>query len=126
MQRQRVQMNRDLLDYFILDNGIRYGDVDIMEACLPRLLFRFSGGRNGNYALEVLELLQALHGEWDEQTKQFVRHHCWLGNLGGRADAFTPFDRLQEFNIRDIKVSCFIHEKDAYRSSCTAFRTRLI
>lgn len=104
MRRQHVQWNRDALDYMVLDEAIKYGDVGTMEDLLPRLLFRFSGGRNGNYALEVLELIQALWKEWDADTKSFVRQHCWLGNTTGRADGYCPLDMIQEHNIRDIKV----------------------
>ena len=35
-----------------------------MEAMLPTLLYRFVGGGNQKYAIEVLELLQGLHKEW--------------------------------------------------------------
>jgi hypothetical protein len=36
---------------------------------LPRLLFRFIGGGNSNYAKEILELLQGLEKEWPEDLK---------------------------------------------------------
>jgi hypothetical protein len=37
------------------------GDVGLMEKLLPTLLFRFIGGGNGKYAVEVLELMQGLY-----------------------------------------------------------------
>jgi hypothetical protein len=56
-----VLLNRDLLDYLMLDDAIKTGDITTMQDLLPRILFRFAGGRNSNYTLEVLELLQGLH-----------------------------------------------------------------
>jgi len=61
--RQVIMWNRDILQYIILDQAIKNGDVGLMEDMLPHLLFRFLGGGNGKYAGEVLELLQALHWE---------------------------------------------------------------
>jgi len=64
-----IRFNRDLLDYFELDEAMRVGDVGRMEDMLPRLLFRFIGGGNHKYAVEVLELLQGLHREWTEELR---------------------------------------------------------
>jgi hypothetical protein len=61
--------NRDILQYIVLDHAIKYGDVGVMEDLLPHLLFRFIGGKNSNYATEVLELLQALNHEWTAEVK---------------------------------------------------------
>ena len=66
--RQVVMWNRDVLQYIVLDQAIHNGDVGLMEAMLPHLLFRFIGGGNGNYAGEILELLQGLHQEWDSES----------------------------------------------------------
>jgi hypothetical protein len=49
-----VLLNKDLLDYLILDDAIKTGDIMTMEDILPRLLFQFVGGRNSNYTVEVL------------------------------------------------------------------------
>lgn len=64
-----IRFNRDLLDYFELDEAMRAGDVGRMEDMLPRLLFRFVGGGNNKYAIEILELLQGLHREWTEEVR---------------------------------------------------------
>jgi hypothetical protein len=64
-----VLLNKDLLDYLILDDAIKTGDITTMEDILPRLLFRFVGGRNSNYTVEVLELLQGLNREWPDDFK---------------------------------------------------------
>ena len=64
-----IRFNRDLLDYFELDEATRVGDVGRMEDMLPRLLFRFIGGGNHKYAVEILELLQGLHREWTEEVR---------------------------------------------------------
>jgi hypothetical protein len=64
-----VLLNKDLLDYLILDDAIKTGDVATMEDMLPRILFRFVGGQNSNYVVEVLELLQGLHREWPDDLK---------------------------------------------------------
>jgi hypothetical protein len=66
---QSTQMARDLLDCLDLDEAIKLGDVGRMEDLLPRLLFRFVDGKNKNYALEILELLQGLHHEWTPELK---------------------------------------------------------
>ena len=64
-----IRFNHDLLDYFELDEAMRVGDVGRMEDMLPRLLFRFIGGGNNKYAVEILELLQGLHREWTEEVR---------------------------------------------------------
>ena len=61
--------NHDILQYIVLDQAIKHGDVGLMEDMLPQLLFWFMGGRNSNYATEVLELLQGLHREWPAEVK---------------------------------------------------------
>ncbi len=43
-KRQTIMWNRDVLQYIILDDAIKHGDVGMMEAMLPQLLFRFVGG----------------------------------------------------------------------------------
>ncbi|KIM73719.1 hypothetical protein PILCRDRAFT_92920 [Piloderma croceum F 1598] len=67
-KRQVIQWNRDVLQYIVLDQAIRHGDVGLMEDMLPHLLFRFIGGRNTKYATECLELLQGLHIEWPPEV----------------------------------------------------------
>ena len=62
-------MARDLLDYVNFDAAIKTGDVGFLQDILPRLLFRFIGGKNKNYAIEILELLQGLHREWPPDLK---------------------------------------------------------
>jgi hypothetical protein len=64
-----VMWNRDVLQYIVLDQAIKHGDVGLMEEFLPHLLFRFLGGNNSKYANEVLELLQALHREWPQEIR---------------------------------------------------------
>lgn len=67
--RQTIMWNRDILQYIVLDQAVRLGDVGLMEDSLPHLLFRFIGGKNSNYSIEVLELLQSLHREWPPEIK---------------------------------------------------------
>ena len=62
--RQSAMWNRDVLRYLELHEAMKKGDIGRMEDMLPYLLFRFIGGRNSKYAIEILELLQALHLEW--------------------------------------------------------------
>jgi hypothetical protein len=66
---QTTQFLRDILTYIDLDESISAGDVGRMQDLLPRLLFRFAGGRNKNYTIEILELLQGLHREWPDDLK---------------------------------------------------------
>lgn len=67
--RQSIMWNRDVLYYILLHRSMEAGDVGMMEDLLPHLLFRFSGGGNHKYAVEVLELLQGLHREWPQEVK---------------------------------------------------------
>lgn len=62
--RHSVLWNRDSLWYIDLSEAILTGDVGILEDTLPHLAFRFSGGGNSKYTLEILELLQGLHHDW--------------------------------------------------------------
>ncbi|KAF9231490.1 hypothetical protein BU15DRAFT_90901 [Melanogaster broomeanus] len=78
VKRNTIMWNRDVLHYIVLDHAIKLGDVGLMEAMLPTLLYRFTGGRNSKYAIEVLELLQGLHKEWPPAVCNFVQEHCWL------------------------------------------------
>jgi hypothetical protein len=55
---------RDVIPFILLRSAVRNGDIGIMEDMIPLLLYRFVGGRNSNYAIEMLELLQGLHREW--------------------------------------------------------------
>ena len=66
---QAILWNRDVLHYVDLNEAIRNGDVGIMEQTLPYLLFRFAGGKNSKYTIEILELLQCLHQEWPPDVK---------------------------------------------------------
>jgi hypothetical protein len=69
VKRQTIMWNRDILQYIVLDQAVKHGDVGLMEDSLPQLLFRFIGGKNSNYSIEVLELLQGLHREWPLEIK---------------------------------------------------------
>ncbi|PCH39258.1 hypothetical protein WOLCODRAFT_33102, partial [Wolfiporia cocos MD-104 SS10] len=100
---QATLFSRDMLDYMDFNDAMRVGDVGRMEDQLPRLLFRYVGGRNAKYAVEILELLQALHKEWTPEVMTFIMRYCWLANTTGHPDSFMAFDMLQEHNIRDIK-----------------------
>ncbi|KAL0569336.1 hypothetical protein V5O48_012628 [Marasmius crinis-equi] len=106
---QTVMWNRDSLEYVVLDEAIKHGDVGMMEAMLPTLLFRFIGGKNAKYTIEVLELLQGLHREWPKDVQDYVRHHCWVINFSGRRDGHKPIDQAQEQNNKDIKYLKKLH-----------------
>ncbi|KAI0696103.1 hypothetical protein BC835DRAFT_1414500 [Cytidiella melzeri] len=98
----QILLNRDLLDYVNLDNAMHTGDVGRMIDLLPRLLFRYHGGSNWKYVIEMLELFQGLLREWPEDLREFILRYCWLANTNN-GKAFLAFDMLQEHNIRDIK-----------------------
>ena len=66
VQRQWIMWNMDVLPYLELRDAMKHGDVGRMEDLLPILLFRFVGGGNPKYAIEILELLQGLQQEWPE------------------------------------------------------------
>ncbi|KAH9915000.1 uncharacterized protein B0H18DRAFT_886378 [Fomitopsis serialis] len=100
---QRIQFNRDILDYFDIRDSIKSGDVGALEEQLPRLFIRFLGGKNSNYHTEVLGLMHSMYREWTPELRNHVMQHCWLANTTGRPDSFLPFDQLQEHNIRDLK-----------------------
>jgi len=57
---QSIMFARDAMQYIIFKSAVKHGDVGLMEAFLPDLLFRFVGGKNSNYTIEVLELLQGV------------------------------------------------------------------
>lgn len=69
LQGQVIQLNRDLLEYLELNDAIKQGHVSRMEDLLPSLLYRFQGGKNKLYAIEMMELLQKLNKEWTESVK---------------------------------------------------------
>lgn len=68
-KRQMVMWNRDMLRYLDMHYAIKHGDVGIIEDLLPYHLYRFAGGANSNYAIEVMELLQGLWREWPNDVK---------------------------------------------------------
>ena len=69
MLSQAILWNKDILDYLALNDAISLGDIAMIQDLLPRLLFRFVGGTNSKYALEVLELIQGLYREWPEDLQ---------------------------------------------------------
>ena len=69
LREQVIQLNRDLLEYLELDDAIKWGHISRMEDLLPSLLYRFQGGNNKLYVVEVTELLQKLHKEWTVDVK---------------------------------------------------------
>ncbi|KAF8240041.1 hypothetical protein L208DRAFT_1374469 [Tricholoma matsutake] len=60
-------------------------------------------GKNKNYAVEILELLQGLHWEWPSELKTYIIKYCWLVNTTGQRNGFLPIDLLQEHNVQNIK-----------------------
>ena len=64
-----IMFCRDILNYIELDEAMRTGDVGRIQDLLPRLLFRFNGGGNSHYAIEILELLQGIHKEWTPELR---------------------------------------------------------
>ncbi|KAI0634114.1 hypothetical protein C8Q77DRAFT_1056061 [Trametes polyzona] len=103
--RQAVMWNRDVLYYLLLHQSMKAGDVGMMEHLLPHMLYRFAGGGNHKYAVEVLELLQGIHREWPPEVRDFVRENCWLVNLSGDADGFQAIDLVEEHTVKDVKVT---------------------
>ncbi|KAJ7159879.1 hypothetical protein C8R43DRAFT_1124238 [Mycena crocata] len=103
--RQWTMFATDILPYLQLRQAIKSGDVGRMEDFIPMLLFRFAGGGNSKYAIEMLELLQGLHCEWPENLRKYIKEFCWLMSRTGGIDTYLPFDLGQEENICDIKVN---------------------
>ena len=103
--KQCIMWNSDVLPYLELRDAIKIGDVGWIEDLLPVLLFRFAGGGNPKYAIEILELLQGLRKEWPEDVKKYIKTLCWLMNRTGNPNNYLPFDLGQEENIADIKVN---------------------
>lgn len=118
----QILFMRDLLDYVNLDDAMRTGDVGRMFDLMPRLLFRFHGGNNWKYTLEVLESLQGLLREFPPDfryvthvfelcyltksclhRRAYVMYYCWLACTND-GENFVSMDMLQERNVRDIKV----------------------
>jgi hypothetical protein len=69
--RQLIMWSWYILQYIVLDHTVEEGDVGLMEYMLPLLYVWFSGGGNGKYAIEMLEVLQGLHREWTEEIWLF-------------------------------------------------------
>lgn len=90
--------------FFLISNFGMQSRLE-MWAGLRTLLFRFVGGGNSKYAIEILELLQGLRQEWPEDIKKHIKTWCWLMNRTGKPGSFLPFDLGQEENIADIKVN---------------------
>ncbi|KAJ7930381.1 hypothetical protein B0H13DRAFT_2228277 [Mycena leptocephala] len=89
----------------VFRQSIKSGDVGRIEDLLPTLLFRFAGGGNPKYAIEMLELFQGLQREWPEKLRYYITEFCWLFTRTGGVDSWLPFDLGQEENICDIKVN---------------------
>ncbi|KAJ7251713.1 hypothetical protein C8J57DRAFT_1187930 [Mycena rebaudengoi] len=104
-KRQWTMWNSDVLPYLQLRDAIKVGDIGRMQDLLPTLLFRFAGGGNSKYTLEVLELLQGLKREWPDDIRTYITEFCWLMSRDGVENTFLPFDLRQEQNICDIKVT---------------------
>jgi hypothetical protein len=122
-KRQWTMWNMDVLPYLQLRDSIKMGDIGRMQDLLPTLLFRFAGGGNPKYTIEVLELLQGLNREWTPELKYvmyihprsidplimskrtFITEFCWVMSRTGKENTCLPFDMGQEENICDIKVS---------------------
>jgi hypothetical protein len=66
---QAILWNKDILDYLALSDAIKTGDIQLIEDLLPRILYRFVGGTNSKYALEILELMQGLYREWPDDLR---------------------------------------------------------
>ncbi|EJF59389.1 hypothetical protein DICSQDRAFT_65108 [Dichomitus squalens LYAD-421 SS1] len=105
VKRQTVMFATDLLPCFDLREAMQIGDVGRMEDLLPTLLFRFAGGSNPKYTIEILELIQKLRCEWPQEFRDHIRHYCWLVNFTGKRNSFLAVDMAQEHNIKDIKVT---------------------
>ncbi|KAJ7262338.1 hypothetical protein C8J57DRAFT_1513349 [Mycena rebaudengoi] len=88
--RQWTMWNMDVLPYLQLREAIKAGDVGRIEDLMPTLLFRFAGGGNPKYTIEMLELFQGMKREWPQELRQL--------------DSWLPFDLCQEENIADIKI----------------------
>ncbi|OJT05420.1 hypothetical protein TRAPUB_13205 [Trametes pubescens] len=69
VKRQMVMLSADLLPYFDLREAMKIGDVGRMEDLLPTMLFRFAGGGNHKYAVEILELIYKLRTEWPDELR---------------------------------------------------------
>ncbi|KAJ6448999.1 hypothetical protein C8R45DRAFT_849982 [Mycena sanguinolenta] len=108
IKEQSVMFLRDVLPYIMFRAAIKHGDVGLIEDMIPQLLFRFIGGKNSKYAIEMLELLQGLHRDWPPEIRDFITDHCWVINNTTRRTGHMPVDEAQEMNIKDIKASSFL------------------
>ena len=104
VQMQWSMWNRDVLSYIELRHAIHSGDVGRIEDLLPVMAFRFAGGGNSNYTIEILELCQGLYQEWPKEVADHIRKWCWVMTRTGQPYSFLPYDLAQEHNIADIKV----------------------
>jgi hypothetical protein len=78
VREKMVMMTTDLLDWVLLGRAIKMGDVGLMKCMLPRLFYRFHGGSNPNYAIEIAKVMQGFAHEWPEDL-QYVVHIAYFG-----------------------------------------------
>ncbi|KAG8705141.1 hypothetical protein FRC08_001820 [Ceratobasidium sp. 394] len=94
---------RDLMIHWDLHHAVKHGHVGHMEDLIPELLIYFTGAKSKNYARQMYELLQLLRYETTPAIQEAIRSHCWLVNMSGRADSFSPVDMRQEHNNGGIR-----------------------
>ncbi|KAG8698216.1 hypothetical protein FRC09_007358 [Ceratobasidium sp. 395] len=94
LQKLIVQRQRDLLLYHSLRPAFKYGDVDRIEAILPKLLYYFIGAGNGQYADKSPGL---------PMYRVAILQHALVVNNLGRPDSFYPIDQRQELNNKGIR-----------------------
>ncbi|KAG8685991.1 hypothetical protein FRC09_014427 [Ceratobasidium sp. 395] len=73
-----IKRQRELLLFCSLRRAFKYGDIDRIEAILPKLLYFFIGSGHGNYAKEVYELLQLLNHETTPGLRDTILRHGLL------------------------------------------------
>jgi hypothetical protein len=58
---QTIIFMKDTLHYVVFSEAMQEGHVKLMQDFLPHVAYRFTGGGNSNYLMEVFKLLQGIH-----------------------------------------------------------------
>ena len=95
---------RAMLDFVILDNIVRAGDIERLPAILKRLLPLFVGLTSfmSKYSIEIINFLTKTEHILSPRESAAVKLRAFV-NTSGTCDGNKPADMQQENNIKAVK-----------------------
>lgn len=95
---------RVMMDFTMMDDATRAGDVDRITASLKRLLPTFVGltSYRSKYFIEMVNFLTKTEHILSPRESVAVKLHSFV-NLSGKAGCNKPADMQQEINIKQVK-----------------------